>query len=143
MAARERYAGLTGDQFAEILEEIVGNTSASALLGIPGIYDILSEELNNVVLERWEQDHPEDSGDVWDEDAPKAGDLVFRPLQYNGMALQSAYASVERVNNREGIQTYNVDLDNGDTDVPIEFYDSAWFLNEDYAAGLENEELGG
>lgn len=131
-----KYANLTQDQFDGILEGIVDGMTAAQILAVAGVYEVLSEALNEDILDRWEEDHPED---VIDEDAPKVGDLVFDP-RYTGVALQPAYSSVERFNHREGISTYNVDLANGDEDVPIEYYDSAWFLSDDYAAGMENDE---
>ena len=46
---------VTTEQFDAILEEIVGKMSAGALLAIPGVYEVLSEELNNEVLQRLEE----------------------------------------------------------------------------------------
>ena len=46
MKARE----VSNDDFAEALKEIVAKASASELLNIPGIYEILSEHYNNLVL---------------------------------------------------------------------------------------------
>ncbi len=39
------------DNFTEILEELASKMSTAELLAIPGIYEILAEELNNEILE--------------------------------------------------------------------------------------------
>mgnify|MGYP005844010907 CR=1 FL=1 len=53
------YSKLTQDEFDTYLEEVVGTLTPVQLLAIPGIYEILSEELNNDILALWAQDHPE------------------------------------------------------------------------------------
>lgn len=45
---------ITQDEFDAILLELLFGMSASALLAIDGIYEIVSEELNNEVLATWE-----------------------------------------------------------------------------------------
>lgn len=50
------YSKLTDDEFMRILEGIVSRMKTSELLAIPGILEILKEELNNDVLEWWEQE---------------------------------------------------------------------------------------
>lgn len=47
---------ITTEAFDEILGEILDDMKASTLLAIPGIYEILAEEYNNEVLERWEDE---------------------------------------------------------------------------------------
>ena len=45
---------ITNEQFDALLKQIIDEQPASALLSIPGIYEILSEEFNNEILERFE-----------------------------------------------------------------------------------------
>ena len=46
---------ITRNEFVDILFEIVEQKyTAKALLCVPGVYDIISEELNNEVIEAWE-----------------------------------------------------------------------------------------
>ena len=52
------YSLLTDDVFDGILENQVASLSAAQLLAIPGIYEILREELNNDVLDSWAEDNP-------------------------------------------------------------------------------------
>ena len=51
------YSRLTNEQFDILLADIMDTTfiTPSALLQIPGIYEIVSEELNNAVLSAWEE----------------------------------------------------------------------------------------
>ena len=49
------YSDITQDDFNEILAILLNQVPAADLLHIPGIFEILSEEYNNVVLEYWEQ----------------------------------------------------------------------------------------
>jgi hypothetical protein len=46
------YSWITDEMFSEKLEEILDEGSASDLLAIPGIYEIVSEHFNNDVIER-------------------------------------------------------------------------------------------
>jgi uncharacterized membrane protein len=50
------YSKMTQEEYDEILAELIDDTTekASYLLTVPGIYEILSEEYNNWVLETWE-----------------------------------------------------------------------------------------
>ena len=48
----EDYAKITTEQFDNSLREILKNMTAEQLLTIPGIYEIVSEEFNNDVLEK-------------------------------------------------------------------------------------------
>ena len=57
-----KYAAMTDDDFNRILVEVVGREkSGTALLSIPGIYEILSEYFNNEVLDRWEVEQAENA----------------------------------------------------------------------------------
>ena len=56
-----KYAAMTDDDFDRILVELVGSESGTALLLIPGIYEILSEYFNNEVLDRWEVEQAENA----------------------------------------------------------------------------------
>ena len=42
--------------FDRILEEIMDEKPASALLTVPGVYEAVSEHFNNTVIERWERE---------------------------------------------------------------------------------------
>jgi hypothetical protein len=54
------HSGLTMERFNTHLEEIVGDTSTSALLVAYGdLYSIVKEEFNNKVLVTWVQSNPE------------------------------------------------------------------------------------
>lgn len=51
------YAEMTSEDFFRILCELVDEMPASHWLKTNGdVYSILSEELNNAVLERWEEE---------------------------------------------------------------------------------------
>lgn len=54
------YASITQEEFDEKLEEIIGRMTTDQLMAIPGFYEVVSEELNNEVLEelRPEEDKP-------------------------------------------------------------------------------------
>ena len=45
------YASITQEEFDEKLEEIIGRMTTDQLMAIPGFYEVVSEELNNEVLE--------------------------------------------------------------------------------------------
>jgi len=49
-------AEITDDHFNKILMKLMDKNPASHLLGIPGIYEIVSEKFNNDVLEFWENE---------------------------------------------------------------------------------------
>lgn len=51
-----KYSKLTQEEFERRLSEMIDRKAASYLLTIPGIYDILSEEYNNDILDEWEKD---------------------------------------------------------------------------------------
>jgi len=46
---------ITSDEFNETLAGILQDVTANTLLDIPGIYEILAEEYNNEVIEKWEE----------------------------------------------------------------------------------------
>jgi len=51
------YKNMTNDEFEDILADIVIE-NASTLLDIPGVYEAVSEEFNNEVLDRWSEKNP-------------------------------------------------------------------------------------
>ncbi len=51
---------ITDLEFNNHLIQILKEIRASELLYIEGIYEILSEEFNNEVIERWEAEHETD-----------------------------------------------------------------------------------
>lgn len=53
------YSKMTNDEFLNTLQDLVGEMNAVDLLTIPGVYEVLREELNNEVLGRWAGEHPE------------------------------------------------------------------------------------
>jgi hypothetical protein len=48
---------ITDEEFDQLLIQIINEHPASNLLSIPGIYEILSEEFNNEILDRFEQQY--------------------------------------------------------------------------------------
>lgn len=53
------YSKMTDAEFDSILKEIMDESPASTLLTIAGIYEIVSEEFNNEVLDRWAENQEE------------------------------------------------------------------------------------
>ena len=51
------YEEITNEKFNEILKYYVNDTPIDELLSIPGIYEILSEYFNNVVLDDYEMEN--------------------------------------------------------------------------------------
>ena len=51
------YSWVTDEMFDEMLDKLVEEMSPDELFCIPGIYEILREELNNKVLEELETLH--------------------------------------------------------------------------------------
>jgi len=51
---------ITQEEFDDILNDILSEEKANQLLTIAGIYEIVSEEYNNKVLKRWENDQEVD-----------------------------------------------------------------------------------
>lgn len=49
------YSNLTDEEFDRLLAEVLDENPASALLSIPGIYEVVSEHFNDVVLDRWKE----------------------------------------------------------------------------------------
>ena len=50
------YSKMTQNDFNERLAMILSDIKASNLLDIPGIYEILSEEFHNEVLDHWKSE---------------------------------------------------------------------------------------
>jgi hypothetical protein len=46
--------------FDEELEKVIEEASASTLIAIPGLYEVVREEFNNEILERLERFRPEE-----------------------------------------------------------------------------------
>lgn len=53
------YSWVTNEMFRAKLEQLIGQMSAGELLAIPGVYEAVSEELNNAVLEELESERKE------------------------------------------------------------------------------------
>jgi hypothetical protein len=63
------YSKITQDDFETILTRIVEGMSAAQILAVPGAAEALREELNNEVLEAWEEEQEEEDSD----DCPTCG----------------------------------------------------------------------
>ena len=50
------YSKMTQGDFDRILMGILQETKASELISVPGFYEIVSEEFNNMILDRWESE---------------------------------------------------------------------------------------
>ena len=50
---------MSNDDFVRILIVLVNQSPASYLLSIPGVYEAVSEDYNNMVLEYWEYEQAE------------------------------------------------------------------------------------
>lgn len=53
------YSQMTDDEFDGILESFADAMGVGRILEIPGVYDLVREELNNGVLESWEHANPD------------------------------------------------------------------------------------
>ncbi len=53
------YSAMTDTEHYEILKRLVSNMSASTILGYGDVYSILSEELNNEILDVWAHQNPD------------------------------------------------------------------------------------
>lgn len=58
---------ITDDEFDEMLAELVNESSASMLLDIPGVYELVAKYFNNEVLERFEMRNSEDDSSIHNE----------------------------------------------------------------------------
>jgi len=47
-----KYSHITDDMFYDMLEQVLHEMTADQILAIPGVYESVSEELNNEVLSR-------------------------------------------------------------------------------------------
>ena len=56
------YKDMTNEDFDRILSDIINDDTASNLLTIPGIYEILAEHYNNEVLDAWTEEKEEAKG---------------------------------------------------------------------------------
>jgi hypothetical protein len=57
---RHSYDWVTNEMFDEELEKVIEEASASTLIAIPGLYEVVREEFNNEILERLERFRPEE-----------------------------------------------------------------------------------
>lgn len=62
------FSQMTDKEFQDILEDIVAEMDVYQLMEIPNIHSILTEELNDVVLERWAEKNPDYAYPMDDED---------------------------------------------------------------------------
>ena len=64
-------AEITDEEFYASLREIAAEMGGAAVLDIPGVYEVVSEELNNEVLDRLvpeDEDYPEEDYDYDEEE---------------------------------------------------------------------------
>ncbi len=47
---------ITQEEFDKHLAEILSKMSTAELLAIPGLYEVVSEDLNNAVIKHWEEE---------------------------------------------------------------------------------------
>ncbi len=50
------YSDMTTDDFDQYLEKVLENVTASPLLQVPGVYELVTEHYNNDVLDLWAED---------------------------------------------------------------------------------------
>ena len=53
------YTSMTGEEFDEILVQILDERPASHLLSVGGVYELVAEEYNNFVLDERASRNPE------------------------------------------------------------------------------------
>lgn len=68
MSRGGQYDWVTDDLFDGALENMVGGMSASELLAVPGVYEALSEALNNDVLDYLTENREKKEGEDEDDD---------------------------------------------------------------------------
>lgn len=65
MANRPTYvpdhSGLTAEVFDDYLRRILAKLPGDWCLSIPGVAELVGEELNNAVIEAWDDDHPQEA----------------------------------------------------------------------------------
>lgn len=55
-----RYAKMTQEDFDRHLLRVLNSMTPVQILAIPGVYEVVSEELNNEVLDAWLVEQPEE-----------------------------------------------------------------------------------
>ena len=75
------YSKMTNDDFARILNELVNRSPASDLFNIPGIYELVSEDYNNMGLEYWQQEKETEDDDTDTEDDHSVHRSLEAPLR--------------------------------------------------------------
>lgn len=50
------YRDMTTEDFDRHLREVLNSMTPEQILAIPGVYEAVSEELNNEVLDSWDQE---------------------------------------------------------------------------------------
>lgn len=61
------YSFITQEMFDEKLKELVGEMSAGEILSVEGVYEGLSEELNNRILDELFDEHQADNDEEEEE----------------------------------------------------------------------------
>jgi hypothetical protein len=57
------YSNLTNEEYDQLLQELVEEEPAGILLGIPGVWDLVSEHYHNEVLKKWERRQEAEEGE--------------------------------------------------------------------------------
>jgi len=69
----EDYSKMTTEDFDKLLMARMADMSPHDLLSIPGIYEILSEHLNNDILNDWKEEQEMENESKEEENVCKAG----------------------------------------------------------------------
>ena len=78
------------EKYDEILTQILSEMKASELLRIPGIYEILSEEYNNEIIDRFETEQDETEPTAQEKHLQKIDELaasIVEPLKTTARKL--------------------------------------------------------
>ena len=57
------YSKMDRSDFRKYLRQVLQGYTPESILAIPGVYEILSEELHDEVLDAWAEDNPDECPD--------------------------------------------------------------------------------
>jgi hypothetical protein len=100
------YSKMTQEEFDEILMEIISEMTPASIMAITGVGEILREELNNEVLERWEQ--KSNSSETVGKSV-----FVFQLIDINGIVVDQTELDEDNVDLAKDIfigSGHNIDL---------------------------------
>lgn len=74
---------ISTEEFDERLNKMVGEMTASQLLSYGDVYNVLSEELNNAILEEWEREQAVKRAEheTITAEGPQQGDIITEDMQ--------------------------------------------------------------